>query len=53
MFHPTHYDVFVIGGGRVAVAAGYAICQSQIASGERPRQEAEGRVTWRGQDGRA
>ncbi len=53
MLHPTHYDVIVIGGGRTAVAAGQAACQWQAASGERPRQEAEGRATWRGQEDRA
>lgn len=53
MLHPTHYDVIVIGGGRAATAAGRAGCQWQAASGERPRQDAEGRVTWRGRDGRA
>lgn len=53
MQHPTHYDVIVIGGGRTVLAAGYAVCQWQAASGERPRQDAEGRATWRGHDGRA
>ncbi|MCE5233719.1 MAG: hypothetical protein ABFC67_12205 [Mizugakiibacter sp.] len=48
-----HYDVIVVGGGRDAVAAGHAACRWQAASGARPRQEAEGGVTWRGQDGRA
>ena len=47
---PDQYDVIVVGDGR---DARLAACPRQAARGARPRQDVEGRVTWRGHEGRA